>query len=67
MNVSLPSFPYAIIRLNNLSANDVDVFIVAFLAVTPSLWHRVWRELYRSFEPITILRPSSSIKLGSII
>ncbi len=51
MNVCLPSFPYAIIRLNNLSAIDLDMFIVAFLAVTPSIWHRVWRELYGSFEP----------------
>lgn len=52
MNVCLPSFPYAIIRLNNLSAIDVDVFIVAFPAVTPSIRHRVWRELYGSFEPM---------------
>ena len=40
MNVCLPSFPYAIIRLNNLSAIDVDVFIVAFPAVTSSIRHR---------------------------
>lgn len=52
MNVCLPSFPYAIIRLNNLSAIDVDVFIAAFPAVTPSIRHRVWRELYGSFEPM---------------
>lgn len=50
MNVCLPSFPYAIIRLNNLSAIDVDVFIVAFPAVTSSIRHRVWREFYGSFE-----------------
>lgn len=52
MNVCLPSFPYAIIRLNNLSAIDVDVFMVAFPAVTSSIRHWVWRELYGSFEPM---------------
>ncbi len=52
MNVSLPSFPYAIIRLNNLSAIDVNVFMVAVPAVIPSIRHRVWRKLYGSFEPM---------------
>ncbi len=52
MNVSLPSFPYAIIRLNNLSATDLTMFIVAVPAVTLSIWHRVWRKLYGSFEPM---------------
>ena len=37
MNVSLPSFPYAIIRLNNLSATDLTMFIVAVPAVTLSI------------------------------
>lgn len=52
MKVSLPSFPYAIIRLNNLSVIDVGVFMVAFPAVIPSIRHRVWRELYGVFEPM---------------
>lgn len=49
MNVSLPSFPYPAIYLENLSAIGL-VVILSFMITL--IRHRVWRKLYGLFEPM---------------